>query len=274
MKFHFEVISCSNAGSVYNVHIFTLYKGSDSHGNMALVLPKCFEAIERLQSEEFSLIRRKVKVFLGGDYHFLGDSLGHHGSAASCPSSKDLVTLEHLRNHSGTAHTPEDYLIPEQTIEDLETSYNENLVDDRAGGLHKREKFHESIIGSPLFPIKSLSHVVPSVLHIGLGIVLKLYQILLSKTQEKDNIETSTARADQQEKWEHESEKLLEKEAQLLHSGFVFIDFENLKDRFEAKLSKDWSMIDDIAKRSYSKPNTESENEQCKSAICCISKYD
>ena len=60
MKFHFEVISCSNAGSVYNVHIFTLYKGSDSHSNMALVLPKFFEAIERLQSEEFSLIRHKV----------------------------------------------------------------------------------------------------------------------------------------------------------------------------------------------------------------------
>ena len=119
-----------------------------------------------------------------------------------------------------------------------------------------------------------MSHVVPPVLHIKLGIVLKLYQILLSKTQEKDNIETSTARADQEEKWECESEKLLEKEAELLHSGCVFIDFENLKDRFEAKLSKDWSKIDDIAQRSYNKPNKESENEQCKSVACCISKYD
>ena len=274
MKFHFEVINCSNARFVYNVHILALYKGSDSHSNMALVLPKFFEAIERLQSEEFSLIRHKVKVFLGGDYHFLDDCLGHQGSAATCPSSKDLVTLEHLRNHSGTAHTPEDCLIPERTIEDLEASYNENLVDDRAGGLHKRGKFHESIISRPLFPIKSLSHVVPPVLHIKLGIVLKLYQILLSKTQEKDNIETSTARADQEEKWECESEKLLEKEAELLHSGCVFIDFENLKDRFEAKLSKDWSKIDDIAQRSYNKPNKESENEQCKSVACCISKYD
>ena len=93
------------------------------------------------------------------------------------------------------------------------------------------------------------------------GIVLKLYQILLSKTQEKDNIERSTARADQEEKWERESEKLFEKEAELLHSGCIFIDFENLKDRFQAKLSEDWSMIDDIAKRSCNKPNKESENE-------------
>ena len=112
MKFHFEVINCSNAGSVYNVHIFAMYEDSDSHSNMALVLPKSFEAIERLQSE-FSLISHKVKVILGVDYHFLDDCLGHQGSAATCPSSKDLVTLEYLRNHSGTAHTPEDCLIPE-----------------------------------------------------------------------------------------------------------------------------------------------------------------
>ena len=119
-----------------------------------------------------------------------------------------------------------------------------------------------------------MSHVVPPVLHIKLGIVLKLYQILLSKTQEKDNIETNTARADQEENWECENEKLIEKEAELLHSGCVFIDFENLKDRFQAKFSEDWSMIDDIAKRSYNKPNKESENERCKSVVCCISKYD
>ena len=114
MKFHFEVINCSNASSVYNVHTFAMYEGSDSHSNVALVLPKFFEAIERLQSEEFSLIRHKVKVFLGGDYHFLDDWLGHQGSAATCPPV--LVTLEHLKNHSGTAHTPEDCIIPEQTI--------------------------------------------------------------------------------------------------------------------------------------------------------------
>ena len=42
MKFHFEVINCSNAGSIYNVHIFAMYEVSDSHKNMVLVLPKLF----------------------------------------------------------------------------------------------------------------------------------------------------------------------------------------------------------------------------------------
>ena len=88
-----------------------------------------------------------------------------------------------------------------------------------------------------------------------MGIVLKLYQILLSKTQEYDNIETSIDRADQEKKLEWESKKLFEKEAELLHSVCVFIDFQNLKDRFQSKLSKYWSNIDDIAKRSYNTPN-------------------
>ena len=59
---------------------------------------------------------------MGGDYHFLDDCLGHQGSAATCPSSKASLTLEHLRNHSGTAHTPEDSLIPERKIDDLEAT--------------------------------------------------------------------------------------------------------------------------------------------------------
>ena len=160
------------------------------------------------------------------------------------------------------------------TNEDLEASYNENVADDGAGRLHKRGKFHESITSRVPFPIKSLSRVVPPVLHIKLRIALKLYQILLCKTQQKDKNETSTVGADQEEKWKWESKKLLEKEIVLLHFGCVFIDFENLKDRFEARLSGDWPALDNIAERSCSKPNKKNVSEQCKSVVCCVSKYD
>ena len=119
-----------------------------------------------------------------------------------------------------------------------------------------------------------MSRVVPPVLHIKLRIALKLYQILLCKTQQKDKNEASTVGADQEEKWKWESKKLLEKEIELLHFGCVFIDFENLKDRFEARLSGDWPALDNIAKRSCSKPNKKNVSEQCKSVVCCVSKYD
>ena len=50
MKFHFEVINSKDAGSVYNVHIYAMYKRSDCRQNMTLVLLKFFVDIERLQS--------------------------------------------------------------------------------------------------------------------------------------------------------------------------------------------------------------------------------
>ena len=95
-----------------------------------------------------------------------------------------------------------------------------------------------------------MSQVVPPVLHMKLGTVLKLYQILLSKTKEKDFTETTTARADQEKEWESMSMSLLEKEAELVHTGCVFVDLENLKDQFQAVFSEDWQKLDDIAKRS------------------------
>ena len=66
MKFHFEVINSSDAGSVFNVHIIAMYEGSDCYQNMAQVLLPFHEALVRLQSDEFSICGHKVKVFLRG----------------------------------------------------------------------------------------------------------------------------------------------------------------------------------------------------------------
>ena len=52
---------------------------------------------------------------LGWRFPFLDDVLGHQGSAATYPSSTDLVALEHLRNHTGKPrlaldHRPDIYM--------------------------------------------------------------------------------------------------------------------------------------------------------------------
>ena len=277
MKFHFEIINCKDSGSVYNVHIFAMFEGADSRQNMAKVLRKFSRDIEEMQSERVFLCGHKVKIFLGGDYHFLDDCLGHQGSSATYPSAKDLVTLDHLRKHPGMAHTPENFPIVERTMEDLEASHNEMLTDDRAGGdCHKTGKFHESIIHAAIFPIKTLSQVVTPVLHIRLGTVLKLYQILLAKTQEKDKPGTNAARTEQEQKWERMSADLLELEVELVNTGSVFIDFQNLIDRLKAVLSEDWQTLDDIAKGSdnSTKKKLNTEEEKCASVVCCVTKYD
>ena len=114
----------------------------------------------------------------------------------------------------------------------MDASYNENLIDCRAGGdLHKRGKYHELVTGNVIFPLKSLSQVVTPVLHIRLKGVLKFYQILLTKSQENDSTETNSVKADQEEVWESKSGQLLIKEAELVNSGTASVDLENLKDR-------------------------------------------
>ena len=85
-----------DSGAVYNIHIFAMYEGADSHQNMAKVLQNVLRDNEKMQSEKFSLCEHKVKVVLVGDYHFLDDCLGHQGSSATYPSAKHLVTLDHL----------------------------------------------------------------------------------------------------------------------------------------------------------------------------------
>ena len=87
---------------------------------------------------------------------------------------------------------------------------------------HKTGKFHESIIHAAIFPIKTLFQVVTPALNIRLGTVLKLYQILLSKTQEKDKPGTNTVRIEQEQKWEKMSADLLQLEVELVDTGSVF----------------------------------------------------
>ena len=63
MKFHFEIISCKDSGSVYNVHIFAMYEGADSRQNMAKVLRMVLRDIEELQRESFFYVGIRLRYF-------------------------------------------------------------------------------------------------------------------------------------------------------------------------------------------------------------------
>ena len=106
--------------------------------------------------------------------------LGHQGSAATFSSSLDLVTSEHLRNHGGQLHTPQNCKIEVRSFEDYPMNYNENLCDLRSNGkMRENGKYHNSVIEQMLFPIDNLHFIVPPTLRILLGIPLLLYNLLL-----------------------------------------------------------------------------------------------
>ena len=104
MKFHIEVINSLKSGSVDNVHIYSLFEAADSIENMMKVWLPYHSQVKEMQEDGFTICGKEVNIFLGGDYHFLDDNMGHQGSSAKYPSSTDKVLLHHIQHH--VPHTP------------------------------------------------------------------------------------------------------------------------------------------------------------------------
>ena len=95
MKYYVEIINSLNAGSVDNVHVYSMFEAQDTVENMMKVwYPVYHDQIKQLQQSSFTLKDgRAVEMFLGGDYHFLDDNMGHQGSSATYPSSLDTILV-------------------------------------------------------------------------------------------------------------------------------------------------------------------------------------
>ena len=145
------------------------------------------DQLKKMQETSFALCGKEDMIILVGDFHFLDDMLGHQGSSATWPSSLDKVRLSHLQaDHKGNEHphTPLSCPIEERNIQDYVRNYNENLVDDRNDNdMRKHGPDHFSVIAPMLFPLKSLKQLVPPGLHIMLGVVLLIYNLLLQMCQ-------------------------------------------------------------------------------------------
>ena len=98
---------------------------------------------------------------------------------------------------------------------------------------------------------------------------------MLTKTKQKHKPQTNTATIEKEQKWEKVSTDL-ELEVELVNTGSVFIDFQNLIDRLKAVLYEDWQNLDDIAKGSNksTKKKLYTEEEKCASVICCLTNHD
>ena len=166
--------------------------------------------------------------------------LGHQGSASTFPSSLDLVTLEHLRNHGGHPYTPYHCNIELRSVGDYNLNYNENLCDDRSNGsMRENGKFHNSVVEQMLFPIKDFKFVVPPILHVLLGVTLHLYNILLTFCQQIDRDEWVLGDENgnrEEEDWLEISMLLSERAQKLQKLEAEVIEVENRIGRIEAAL--------------------------------------
>ena len=106
------------------------------------------------------------------------------------------------------------------------------VVSDKVGNVNRKGKHHSSIIGSPLIPITSLSNIVPPVLHITLGIVLKLFEMILSEVRKLDRNHITAAQKEIEKEWKAERKKLKEKKNDMYNLCHKLLDMVNFKEGF------------------------------------------
>ena len=202
MKYHVEVLNSLKAGSVDIIHIYCMFEAADSVENMMKLWYPYRDQMKEMMKDDFTLKDgNSVLIFLGGDYHFLDDNMGHQGSSASYPSSLDKVALTHLQNHGNLPHIPKACPADLRSKTDYLENYNETLADGRSNGnMNENGKFHYSVVGPMLFPLRDLDQVVPATLHIMLGIVFLLYNLLLDQCRKMDLEEGFVTVEEQKEK--------------------------------------------------------------------------
>ena len=233
MKFHFEI--CHPSSSVFYIHLFCMYEGTDCLENMTKVLGKFVGAFQAIADPGFKLRGRKVEFFLGGDFKFLDGVIGTQGSSAKMPCSKCKVGLDHMKNHGGAKHGQEFCQFPFRTIDEMEGHYNANLADDRGNkgpiDLCSTGKHHESIKGRNLFRFIPLDNVVPPILHITLGTVLRLFNKLLDHCRSLDGFENTSEFQNSESQWMERSLEMEEQEAVVRELGTLQVDLHNFGER-------------------------------------------
>ena len=175
----------------HDPHLFGMFEASDTPANLLAFQSKYIQQLRQMiafglevtkddDGDETEVL--EVEVLATGDKAYLYDENGHAGAAASYPSIFRLVTSTHLRKShlDGSPHNmsnPE-CQFPDRTPDGIDRDYHENVNDKRAGNVRTRGKFHNSIVGPRLLPLRSQYHFCVSSLHIGLGLVLRMMEYI------------------------------------------------------------------------------------------------
>ena len=273
-KFHFSIGASGVTTSAYDVKIFAIYEAADSRDNMRKILHPFYNTIKDMQHPDFRLQGRKIKFFLNGDFKNLDLLLGHQGSGARYPSLKDEVERVHLREHGDVPHTPETCPLVLRTVDEIREHHVVNVVDDRMNvsdqAMALRGKLHKSIVSSLVFPISSLGNVVPPVLHITLGIVLKMFNMLVEHVKSQHSASNEPRNDENNKKWQEKSEELLGRETEFKRVCLKLLDLYNIQARHQAKSeNENDEELDEIAKLS----TNESKLHRKKILKCSVSLF-
>lgn len=165
--------------------------------------------------------------------------------------------------------------------EDVSESEDESLVDKRIltirrfkKELTKAGKKHGSIIGPDLLPIP-IENTIPPVLHITLGIVLRLFNKLLAVCRGLDKPATPNSLHELDREWEKKSFELCETQELLRGLGRNFVDHRNHLERLEALTQDDQGELERVARDSVICDSAISDDfEKCGEISCVGTRWD
>ncbi len=171
MKFTFQIMNVQNPNSRDNTIIFNLFEAPDTYSNIKQALHFNLEQINQLEG---SIIEGKVcRVFVTGDYSGLTTFYGLSGASGlyfclfCLCSSRDRHLQPSDRDNNSSPSAP-------RTVESIQ--YYHQCFVNAGSNLAKAKEFY-NCINAPLFTIP-IYRVCPPVLHLSLGIYLKLFKLL------------------------------------------------------------------------------------------------
>ena len=147
--------------------------------------------------------------------------------------------------------------------------------------MRKHGKDHNSVVNDMLFPIADLDNVVPALLHIHLGIVLYLYNLLEKECIALDLVEGLTEKQTlQSNALKTELETILREiennNEEMMKLSSDLVDLENIQERLSVINSNDNRKTLDslITKIADNKKRRAILNNECQSEVCLISELD
>ena len=264
MKFHFQLVHPET--NVYDCHMFCFYKGSDKAQSMRKVLPPFNASIEVMSSTGLEGLSVEFFLggdfkFLDAVLGHQGSSatypspkddctIGHlqkHGKRAhtpkDCPdilvrSTNELFEL-YNENLADSNEGDDDFEVFESSADGLEEESlsgdsDDDETDDQVvkkrslkDTLNSNGKKHGSIVAPSMLRAIDLDNVVPPVLHITLGIVLRLFNKLLALCRSLDKPSQSAELERIDILWEKKSIELSNAEDLLRGSGREMMDRKN-----------------------------------------------
>lgn len=174
-KLSLQIANVQSPNSKHNTFMICMTHAKDSGYNIREILCTYRKQIDALKKVTWK--GKQVRVFMFGDYDFLGNVYGLSGAAGTYPCLWCYTNKSNMqKSHKGQPH--------------IQNRYRRGIKRDyraykRDGKDKKKAAKHHNVIRGPVFQIE-LDHVCPPYLHIVLGIVKKHHSLLEDKCHELD----------------------------------------------------------------------------------------